>query len=100
MEVGENGPAGAVCRHVAAARVLHQAGVAVVVIGPDSTGLGRVAAELRAEGPGRIAVFVGDPDDPADRDQAAVMAEEQFGVVPVWVTSPAQARALLASRPN
>lgn len=91
----------AVCTDGAAARLLCECGVAQVLLGSDGAGLGALVVALRAIGPGsgRVAVFVGDPADEADRAAAAAMAQEQFGGAPVLVASPAQARAMLRS-PN
>jgi hypothetical protein len=90
--------ASAVCTDPGAAHVLQSAGVAVVMMGLDSALLGRLAAGLRSNGRsgGRVAVFVGDPGDPADLSAAVAMAEEQFGVAPVMVSSPAQAQYVVA----
>jgi hypothetical protein len=89
----------AVCTDIGAAQVLQAAGVAVVMMGLDSAALGRRAAELRetASSGGRVAIFVGDPDDPADLSSALVMAQEQFGATPVVVSSAVEARAMVAS---
>ena len=72
-----------------------------MLLGSDGAELGALVVALRAIGPGsgRVAVFVGDPADEADRAAAAAMAQEQFGTAPVLVGSPAQARAMLRS-PN
>jgi hypothetical protein len=90
----------AVCTDRAAARVLHRAGLPVVLLGPPGADLGRLAAALRASGTARVAVFVGDPNLAADRDAATAMAEEQFRAAAVVVSSPLEARALVASMPG
>jgi hypothetical protein len=87
----------AVCTDAAAARRLWAGGLALVLFGSDAAGLGRLAAALRAVGAGRVAVFVGDPAVEVDRAAALAMAQEQFGATPVLVSSPAQARALVAA---
>jgi hypothetical protein len=71
--------------------------LAVVLLGSDGARLGHQAATLRAVGPGRVAVFAGDPAEAADRGAALDMAREQFGAEPELVSSPAQARAIVAA---
>jgi hypothetical protein len=51
--------------------------VAVVLVGADGDALGRLAAELEAEGR-RVAVFVGDPAVDADRAALREMLAELF----------------------
>jgi ABC-type sugar transport system substrate-binding protein len=85
----------ALCVHVAVAGTLVQAGLAVVLFGPDSAALGDAARRLRTAGRGRVAVFVGDPADEGDRDAAIAMATEQFGAVPVIVRSQEEALSLV-----
>jgi NAD(P)-dependent dehydrogenase (short-subunit alcohol dehydrogenase family) len=77
--------------------VLCAAGLPQVLLGRDGAKLGSLAAALRAAGPGRVAVFAGDPADEADRAAALAMAQEQFGGVAVVVSSAAQARSMVAA---
>ena len=90
----------AVCTDPAAAELLHAAGYAVVLLGPPEAGLGRLAAALRAARPGPVAVFAGDPSSAGDQAAASEMAREQFRVDAVVVSSPLDARALIASAPH
>jgi hypothetical protein len=92
--------ASAVCIDVAAARILVAAGLGVVLFGPDGATLGLAVAGIRAAGPGRVAVLVGEPSEPDDRAAAAAMAAEQFGVAPVEVGSPGEAEAVVRARPT
>jgi hypothetical protein len=71
--------------------------MAVVLFGSDAARLGHRAAALRALGSGRVAVFAGDPGEAADRAAVLDMAREQFGAEPVQVSSPDQARAMVAA---
>lgn len=48
-------------------------GANVVVILPEGTQCGELS-----EGPGRLAVLVGDPEDPASREAASAMDAELF----------------------
>jgi hypothetical protein len=93
-------PVCAVCTDPVAARLVHAAGVAVVLLGVDGAELGRAAVALAAAGPGRVAVFVGDGHRAGDLDAARAMAEEQFRLPAVVVTTPADATSLLASLPG
>jgi NAD(P)-dependent dehydrogenase (short-subunit alcohol dehydrogenase family) len=86
----------AVCTDAAAARLLHAAGFAVVLLGPPGPELGRLAAALRASRATPFAVFAGDASDPADLAAASEMAREQFRAACVVVSSPDGARALIA----
>jgi D-serine deaminase-like pyridoxal phosphate-dependent protein len=95
--MGEAPTTGAVCTDGAAARLLCAGGVAQVLLGSDGGKLGALVAALRAAGPGRVAVFAGDPADAADQAAALAMAQEQFGGTPVLVSSPAQARVMQAA---
>ena len=90
----------AVCTDPDAAGLLHAAGFAVVLLGPSGEDPGRLAATLRASGAVPVAVFAGDPDDATDVAAATAMAEEQFRAAPVLVSSPPDARALIASSPH
>ena len=98
-------PAVAVCTDEAGARIVSAAGVAVVVVGSDGAALGRLAAELRSGGRGRVAVLVGDASHEADLGAALAMAQEQFGAAvgrdanrdTVVVSSAAEAGTLLAA---
>ena len=67
----------AVCFDVETARSLLGQGTAVVLFGRDGDALGRAVAELRHMG--RVAAFVGDPAQEADRQAASALAAEQFG---------------------
>ncbi|MGI8750773.1 MAG: hypothetical protein ACR2MN_00350 [Acidimicrobiales bacterium] len=58
-------------------------GEAVVLLTDPSSAPGALAAVVErgrapVTGGGRLAVFVGEPSDPADRELATVMAEELF----------------------
>jgi hypothetical protein len=71
-----------VCTDVDEALAALRTGMAVVLLGaegPDAAALGRVAGRLRQVPGSRVAVFVGDPSDPAVRAIAADLANEQFG---------------------
>jgi hypothetical protein len=94
--------ASAVCTDEPAARVLVAAGVGVVLFGPDGAALGRAVAGIRAAGPGRVAVFVGEPSEADDRAAAVAMAAEQFGIAPVAVAvgSAAEAQAVVRALPT
>jgi hypothetical protein len=51
-----------------------------VVLVADTASAPEAVTGLGSPGsPGRLAVFVGDPSDPADRELAGVMADELFG---------------------
>jgi hypothetical protein len=67
-----------VCSDMGDAVEAARAGAAVVLLGPDAGALGQAARTLRAACGGRVAVFVGDPADPAVRVAAAELAAEQF----------------------
>ena len=90
----------AICTDPAAAELLHAAGFAVVLLGPPGAELGRLAAALRASRAGPLAVFAGDPSSAADLAAASEMGLEQFRVAAVVVSSPHDARALIASSPH
>jgi len=60
-----------------AATLLRQ-GLDVVLILSE----GDLPVDLRREGPGRVAVLVGDPASPVVRDAARAMYEELFGRSP------------------
>lgn len=62
-----------------ARRVLDRGGDVVVVVAPGDVGEAAAeVVELRAGGPGRLAVMVGDPADPGVLAAAAEMAVELF----------------------
>jgi hypothetical protein len=85
----------AVCLDLEGARILVAAGLGVVLFGPDGRVWGQALAGLRGAGPGRLAVFVGDPAHGGDRAAAVALATEQFGSPPAVVGSADEARALL-----
>jgi NAD(P)-dependent dehydrogenase (short-subunit alcohol dehydrogenase family) len=72
----------AVCTDVDEAQAALSAGTVVVLLGAegaDAAALGRAAARLCQLPGSRVAVFVGDPSDPAVLATAADLANEQFG---------------------
>jgi hypothetical protein len=72
----------AVCTDVDEALAALKAGTAVVLLGAagaDVGALGRAVCRLRQLPGSRVAVFVGNPSDPAVRAAAADLANEQFG---------------------
>jgi UDP-N-acetylmuramyl tripeptide synthase len=77
-----------VCRDVHTARRRLAEGQAVVLLGHDGEALGRAAAALRKSTSGRLAVFVGDLGNEADRQAVRALAAEQFGAgsVPVSIS--------------
>lgn len=75
-----------ICRDVETARRLLLDGKAVVLFGHDGEALGQAAAALRESTSGRLAVFVGDPGNEADREAVRALAAEQFGAGPVPVS--------------
>jgi hypothetical protein len=75
-----------VCRDVQTAQRLLLEGKAVVLFGHDGEALGQAAAALRKSTSGRLAVFVGDPENEADRQAVRALAAEQFGAGSVPVT--------------
>jgi NAD(P)-dependent dehydrogenase (short-subunit alcohol dehydrogenase family) len=59
------------------ARALAGDGATVVLVGSDATELGEIARTVDDAG-ARSAVFVGDPDEPADRSALAELLAEVF----------------------
>jgi hypothetical protein len=81
----------AVCYEAALAAALRAGGVDVVLCRADATAGAPVAG-------GRIAVFVGDPED--DEETALAMARELFGGDPVVVRTESEAARLIAGVPG
>ncbi len=73
-----------VCTDLETARTAWQAGITVVLLGPDGPALGAAAAAMRGEAAGgpQVAVFVGDPGDETVWAAARTMAAELYGARP------------------
>jgi len=72
-------------------------GAPVVAVGLDGGALGALAARARTAGcAGRVAVLVGDPDDPRTWDAAVALAAEVFRLPAVRVASAADLEGCVA----
>ncbi|HEX3425127.1 MAG TPA: hypothetical protein VHT30_03280 [Acidimicrobiales bacterium] len=81
----------AVCLEVEVAAALVDQGAQVVLYGNRPQELAAAVGRLEESG-GRVAVLVGDPDDPEVVAAALAMARELFGGEPIMVSSLSEAR--------